>query len=169
MGAQVAERGLGLVGPVPGRFESLGNPRRHPHQDQRLITGLRGEACLDQLAELASDLAAERPQHRECEVALEYVVAGGFAELLGRRQDVEQVIDDLEGKTLASASSLEKDVRGAIDGMNKTDVAKKVGTLLGERAKKAGVSKVSFDRGTYKYHGRVKALADGARQAGLEF
>ena len=80
-----------------------------------------------------------------------------------------QVIDDLEGKTLASASSLEKDMRGAIDGMNKTDVAKKVGTLLGERAKKAGVSKVSFDRGTYKYHGRVKALADGAREAGLEF
>ena len=80
-----------------------------------------------------------------------------------------QVIDDLAGKTLASASSLEKDVRGAIDGMNKTDVAKKVGTLLGERAKKAGVSKVSFDRGTYKYHGRVKALADGAREAGLEF
>lgn len=80
-----------------------------------------------------------------------------------------QVIDDLEGKTLAAASSLEKDVRGASDGMNKTDVAKKVGTLLGERAKKAGVSKVSFDRGTYKYHGRVKALADGAREAGLEF
>ena len=80
-----------------------------------------------------------------------------------------QVIDDLEGRTLAAASSLEKDVRGAIEGMNKTDVAKKVGTLLGERAKKAGVSKVSFDRGTYKYHGRVKALADGAREAGLEF
>ena len=54
-----------------------------------------------------------------------------------------QVIDDLEGKTLASASSLEKDVRGAIDGMNKTDVAKKVGTLLGERAKKAGVSVIA--------------------------
>ena len=69
-----------------------------------------------------------------------------------------QVIDDLEGRTLASASSLEKDVRGAVEGMNKTDVAKK-----------AGVSKVSFDRGTYKYHGRVKALADGAREAGLEF
>ena len=82
---------------------------------------------------------------------------------------ISRGIDDLEGKTLASASSLEKDVRGAIEGMNKTDVAKKVGTLLGERAKKAGVSKVSFDRGTYKYHGRVKALADGAREAGLEF
>ena len=80
-----------------------------------------------------------------------------------------QVIDDLEGKTLASASSLEKDVRGSIEGMNKTDVAKKIGALIGERAKKAGVSKVAFDRGTYKYHGRVKALADGAREAGLEF
>jgi large subunit ribosomal protein L18 len=80
-----------------------------------------------------------------------------------------QVIDDLEGKTLAAASSLEKDLKTAIQGMNKTDAAKKVGELVGERAKKAGVSKVSFDRGTYKYHGRVKALADGARQAGLEF
>ena len=80
-----------------------------------------------------------------------------------------QVIDDLEGKTLAAASSLEKDLKTAVQGMNKTDAAKKVGELVGERAKKAGVSKVSFDRGTYKYHGRVKALADGARQAGLEF
>ena len=80
-----------------------------------------------------------------------------------------QVIDDIEGKTLASASSLEKDVRSSSAGMKKTDVAKKVGALLGERAKKAGVSKVAFDRGCYKYHGRVKALADGAREAGLEF
>ena len=80
-----------------------------------------------------------------------------------------QVIDDLDGKTLAAASSLEKDVKGSIAGMNKTDVAKKVGTLLAERAKKAGVSKVAFDRGPYKYHGRIKALADGARESGLEF
>ena len=80
-----------------------------------------------------------------------------------------QIIDDLEGRTLAAASSLEKDVRGAITGMRKTDVAKKIGTLLAERAKKAGVSKVVFDRGAYKYHGRIKALADGAREAGLEF
>lgn len=80
-----------------------------------------------------------------------------------------QIIDDLEGRTVAAASSLEKEVRGAIGGMRKTDVAKKVGVLLAERAKKAGVSKVAFDRGTYKYHGRIKALADGAREAGLEF
>ena len=80
-----------------------------------------------------------------------------------------QVIDDLEGKTLASASSLEKDLKGQTQGMRKTDVAKKVGEVLAERAKKAGVAKVAFDRGSYKYHGRVKALADGAREGGLEF
>jgi large subunit ribosomal protein L18 len=80
-----------------------------------------------------------------------------------------QLIDDLQGKTLAAASSLEKDIKGAPEKLNKTDVAKKVGTLLGERAKKAGVSKAAFDRGAYKYHGRIKALADGAREAGLEF
>lgn len=80
-----------------------------------------------------------------------------------------QIIDDLKGQTLAAASSLEKDLKGATKGMRKTDVAKKVGEVLAERAKKAGVSKVAFDRGAYKYHGRIKALADGAREAGLEF
>lgn len=80
-----------------------------------------------------------------------------------------QIIDDVKGHTLASASSLEKDVRAAIKGMRKTDVAKRVGALVAERAKRAGVAKVAFDRGAYKYHGRVKALADAAREAGLEF
>jgi large subunit ribosomal protein L18 len=80
-----------------------------------------------------------------------------------------QVIDDLKGQTLASASSLEKDLRGSLQGMRKTDVAKKVGALLGERAVKAGIAEVVFDRGAYKYHGRIKALADGAREAGLQF
>jgi large subunit ribosomal protein L18 len=80
-----------------------------------------------------------------------------------------QVIDDVRGHTLASASSLEKDVRGSLKGVRKTDVAKKVGALLAERARRAGVAKVCFDRGAYKYHGRVKALADAAREAGLEF
>ncbi|MBL8725881.1 MAG: 50S ribosomal protein L18 [Planctomycetes bacterium] len=80
-----------------------------------------------------------------------------------------QIIDDVKGHTLASASSQEKDLRAALKGMNKTDAAKKVGALVAERAKRAGVAKVAFDRGAYKYHGRVKALADGAREAGLEF
>lgn len=80
-----------------------------------------------------------------------------------------QIIDDVQGRTLVAASSLEKDVRGASKGMRKTDVAKKVGSLVAERAKRAGVAKVCFDRGAYKYHGRIKALADAAREAGLEF
>ncbi|MBL8749216.1 MAG: 50S ribosomal protein L18 [Planctomycetes bacterium] len=80
-----------------------------------------------------------------------------------------QVIDDLRGHTVAAASSLEKDLRSTTKGMRKTDVAKKVGALVAERAKRAGVAKVAFDRGAYKFHGRVKALADAAREAGLEF
>ncbi|MFN7590720.1 MAG: 50S ribosomal protein L18 [Planctomycetota bacterium] len=80
-----------------------------------------------------------------------------------------QIIDDVRGHTLAAASSQEKDVRTATKGMRKTDVAKKVGALVAERAKRAGVSAVAFDRGSYKYHGRIKALADAAREAGLQF
>ena len=79
------------------------------------------------------------------------------------------VIDDIRGHTLAAASSLEKDLRPSIKGLRKTDIAKKIGSIVAERAKHAGVSKVAFDRGSYKYHGRVKALADAAREAGLEF
>ena len=80
-----------------------------------------------------------------------------------------QIIDDVRGHTLVAASSLEKDVRGSTKGMRKTDVAKKIGALVAERAKRAGVAKVAFDRGAYKFHGRIKALADAAREAGLEF
>jgi large subunit ribosomal protein L18 len=80
-----------------------------------------------------------------------------------------QIIDDLRGHTLVAASSLEKDLRSTIKGMRKTDVAKKVGALLAERAKRSGLVQVAFDRGAYKYHGRIKALADAAREAGLQF
>lgn len=78
-----------------------------------------------------------------------------------------QVIDDTVGKTLASASTMEKDVRG-LDG-DKTAAAKKVGELVANRAKDAGVSAVVFDRGGNRYHGRIAALADSAREAGLNF
>ncbi len=78
-----------------------------------------------------------------------------------------QIIDDTVGKTLAAASTMETDVRGA-DG-DKTAKATEVGKLLGDRAKAAGVTTVVFDRGGYRYHGRVAAVADGAREAGLEF
>ena len=78
-----------------------------------------------------------------------------------------QIVDDTVGKTLAAASTMEAYVR-ADDG-DKTAKAQAVGKLLGERAKAAGVSAVVFDRGGYRYHGRVAAVADGAREAGLEF
>src|SRR6185436_10958068 len=76
-----------------------------------------------------------------------------------------QVVDDLVGKTLASASSMEADVR-SLDG-DKTAKAKRVGELVAERAKAAGVEAVVFDRGGNQYHGRVAAIADGAREGGL--
>ena len=78
-----------------------------------------------------------------------------------------QVVDDLEGKTLASASTMEADLRGFSG--DKTAKAKKVGELVAERAKSAGVEGVVFDRAGNKYHGRVAALAEGAREAGLSF
>ena len=77
-----------------------------------------------------------------------------------------QVIDDTEGKTLVSASSVDKG--GRTDGGNVT-AAKAIGKLVAERAKEKGIKSVVFDRGGYVYHGRVKALADAAREAGLEF
>ena len=80
-----------------------------------------------------------------------------------------QVIDDLKGETLASASSLEKALReGSKTGAN-IEAAKAVGKLLAERAVQKGVKEVVFDRGSYLYHGRVKALADAARESGLSF
>ncbi|AGH98841.1 50S ribosomal protein L18 [Micavibrio aeruginosavorus] len=78
-----------------------------------------------------------------------------------------QVIDDVRGVTLAAASSMDKELK-LKNGGNK-EAAHKVGVLVAERAKKAGVTLVQFDRGSYVYHGRVKAVADGAREAGLEF
>ena len=83
------------------------------------------------------------------------------------RHITAQVIDDRSGRTLAAASTVEKDLRSATGG-NK-DAAAKVGRLVAERAKAAGVDKVVFDRGGFGYHGRVAALADAAREAGLEF
>jgi large subunit ribosomal protein L18 len=76
-----------------------------------------------------------------------------------------QAIDDLAGRTLVSASTMEADVRSGATAT--VDAAKQVGKLIGERAKAAGITAVVFDRGGFKYHGRVAAVADGAREAGL--
>jgi len=83
------------------------------------------------------------------------------------RHMVAQVVDDSVGRTLASASTMEADIRGASE--DKTAKARKVGQMVAERAKSAGVESVVFDRGGHRFHGRVAALAEGAREAGLDF
>jgi len=80
-----------------------------------------------------------------------------------------QIIDDKTGKTLAAASSLDKDLRGLLKTGANIDAASEVGMLVAKRAKEKGVNEVLFDRGGFKYHGRVKALAEGAREGGLSF
>ncbi len=80
-----------------------------------------------------------------------------------------QVIDDQSGRTLAAASSQDKTLRAALQGLKKAEIAAKVGGLIADRAKQHGVKRVCFDRGHYQYHGRVKALAEAARSGGLEF
>ncbi len=80
-----------------------------------------------------------------------------------------QVIDDLKGHTVAAASSLEKDLKSKLKSRSDSAAAAEVGKLIAERAVKAGIKDVVFDRGGYRYHGRVKALADAAREAGLAF
>lgn len=80
-----------------------------------------------------------------------------------------QIIDDSNGRTLASASTLDAELREAVDGSGKLGAAQAVGQLVATRAIQKGIKRVVFDRAGYKYHGRVKALADAAREAGLEF
>lgn len=80
-----------------------------------------------------------------------------------------QVIDDVAGITLVSASTIDNELRSKMEGLTKTEQAKEVGLAVAERAKDKGVEAVVFDRGGYRYIGRVKALADGAREGGLKF
>jgi large subunit ribosomal protein L18 len=80
-----------------------------------------------------------------------------------------QVIDDITGQTLVSASTLDKEVRSSIKGGGNIAASKVVGKIVAERARAKGVEKVVFDRGGYQYHGRVQALAESAREAGLKF
>ena len=80
-----------------------------------------------------------------------------------------QVIDDVSGQTLLSCSSLSKELRSTVKSQKKTDMARTVGQTLAEACQKKGISQVVFDRNGYLYHGRVKALAEGARKGGLQF
>ncbi|MCB1592474.1 MAG: 50S ribosomal protein L18, partial [Alphaproteobacteria bacterium] len=84
------------------------------------------------------------------------------------KQIYAQIIDDLKGVTLAAASTLDKELKEKLKSGSNKDAAGEVGKLIAARAKKAGISKVVFDRGPFLYHGRVKALADAAREGGLE-
>jgi large subunit ribosomal protein L18 len=80
-----------------------------------------------------------------------------------------QVIDDDMGNTLVSASTIDPELRTILEGLNKSQQAARVGQLVAQRAAAKGVTKVVFDRGGFPYHGRIKALADGAREGGLDF
>ena len=80
-----------------------------------------------------------------------------------------QVIDDAAGHTLVAASSLDAEIKPELEGVSKSDQARIVGRVIAERAQADGIQQVVFDRGGYQYHGRVKALAEGARKAGLKF
>ncbi len=80
-----------------------------------------------------------------------------------------QIIDDFQGHTLASASSIDAELSSELEGLTNTEQAQKVGQAIAERAKDVGINQVVFDRGGYKYIGRVKALAEAAREGGLEF
>lgn len=99
-------------------------------------------------------------------------VSGGRARLSVHRsaQNIyAQIIDDANGNTVAAASTLEKDIRGKLKYGGNVEAAAAVGKLVAERATKAGVKEVVFDRGAFIYHGRVKALAEAAREGGLSF
>ena len=113
--------------------------------------------------------AARQRRHRRIRVSLTGTASRPRLNVFRSLQHIyAQVIDDTSGTTIASASTNEPSLRAAVSG-SKTDRAKLVGQSIAERAKEKGVSAVVFDRGGYLYHGRVKALADAAREAGLEF
>jgi large subunit ribosomal protein L18 len=114
-------------------------------------------------------LAKDRRHHRVRKKVMGTAERPRLAVFRSNKHIVAQVIDDRSGRTLAAASTLDADVRSAGGGTSNKAAATSVGKLVAERAKAAGVTKVVFDRGGFLYHGRVAALADAAREAGLEF
>ena len=120
------------------------------------------------MTQVASRGAARRKRHARIRLRMEGTEARPrLAVFRSLNHIYAQVVDDTSGRTLAAASSIEKELRGSAQ--PKTDEARVVGRLVAERAKAAGVGRVVFDRAGYQYHGRIKALADAAREAGLEF
>ncbi len=120
------------------------------------------------MTQVASRGAARRKRHERIRLHLEGDAARPrLAVFRSLNHIYAQVIDDATGKTLASASSLEKELRSGSG--TKSEEATAVGRLVAARAKSAGVERVVFDRAGYRYHGRVKSLAEAAREAGLDF
>ena len=120
------------------------------------------------MTQVATRGAARRKRHDRIRLHLAGTeVRPRLAVFRSLNQIYAQVIDDSVGRTLASASSMERELRSASG--SKSERARRVGTLIGERAREAGVSKVVFDRAGNRYHGRIRALADAARESGLEF
>jgi large subunit ribosomal protein L18 len=120
------------------------------------------------MTQLASRGAARRKRHDRIRLRLEGTEARPRLAVFRSNNHVyAQVIDDASGRTLAAASTVEKELRGS--GSTKTEEAAVVGRLVAERAKSAGIERVVFDRAGFRYHGRIKSLADAAREAGLEF
>ena len=120
------------------------------------------------MAMAPSRSAARQKRHHRIRLTVEGTqVRPRLAVFRSLNQIYAQVIDDSSGRTLASASSVERELRSASG--TKSERASRVGALIGERAREAGVSKVVFDRAGYRYHGRIRALADAARESGLEF
>ena len=121
------------------------------------------------MAKLSRAESRNRRHHR----VRRYVIGTGERPRLNvyrsEQEIYAQVIDDNAGHTLVAASSIDRELRSKTAGLNKTEQARLVGELVAQRAKDKGIAQVVFDRGGFRYIGRVKALADGARQGGLEF
>ncbi len=120
------------------------------------------------MTQVASRGAARRKRHERIRLRLEGTDSRPrLAVFRSLNHIYAQVIDDASGRTLAAAASTEKELRGSSE--SKSDGAKVVGRLVAERARAAGVERVVFDRAGFRYHGRIRSLADAAREAGLEF
>ena len=120
------------------------------------------------MTQVASRGAARRKRHDRIRLRLEGTESRPrLAVFRSNTHIYAQIIDDASGRTLAAASTLEKELRGSSS--TKTEEAAVVGRLVAERAKTAGVERVVFDRAGFRYHGRIKSLADAARDAGLDF
>ena len=120
------------------------------------------------MTQVASRGAARRKRHDRIRLRLEGTESRPRLAVFRSNSHIyAQVIDDASGRTLAAASTLEKELRGSKS--TKTEEAAVIGRLVAERAKTAGVERVVFDRAGFRYHGRIKSLAEAAREAGLEF